>query len=123
MRQPSSAIENDGGPALPRISPLLLRWFSWYSRGYLRRHFHSLRISRAGLPPSTKGRPLVIYTASVWGLGLGGGCVRGFDVGGHVPAALHGARGFWVAGTAGLAVAAAGLVALLWPRMGEGAFY
>ena len=49
-------------PHIPRISPLLLRWFTWYCRGYLRRHFHSLRISRAGLPPDTRGLPLVIYT-------------------------------------------------------------
>jgi 1-acyl-sn-glycerol-3-phosphate acyltransferase len=53
---------------VPAISPLLLRWFTWYCRGYLRRHFHSLRVSRAGLPPDTAGRPLVIYTnhASWW---------------------------------------------------------
>ena len=55
-------------PKLPRLSPLLLRWFTWYCRGYLRRHFHSLRVARAGLPPDTRGRPLVIYTnhASWW---------------------------------------------------------
>ena len=55
-------------PSPPRISPLLLRWFTWYCRGYLRRHFHSLHISRAGLPPDTRGLPLVIYTnhASWW---------------------------------------------------------
>lgn len=47
---------------LPRISPLLLRWFTWYCRGYLRRHFHSLRISRGGLPPDSLGLPLVIFT-------------------------------------------------------------
>ncbi len=54
--------------ALPRISKPLLRWFTWYSRRYLRRHFHSLRISLAGRPPETHGRPLVIYSnhASWW---------------------------------------------------------
>jgi len=53
---------------LPTISPFLLRWFTWYSRRYIRRHFHSLRVSRAGLPPETAGLPLVIYTnhASWW---------------------------------------------------------
>jgi 1-acyl-sn-glycerol-3-phosphate acyltransferase len=53
---------------IPRHSPLLLRWFTWYSRRYIRRHFHSLRVSRNGLPPETAGRPLVIYTnhASWW---------------------------------------------------------
>jgi 1-acyl-sn-glycerol-3-phosphate acyltransferase len=46
----------------------LLRWFTWYSRRYVRRHFHSLRVSRAGLPPETGGLPLVIYSnhASWW---------------------------------------------------------
>lgn len=58
----SSALE------LPHISPLLLRWFTWYSRRYLRRHFHSLRISLGGMPPDTQGRPIVIYSnhASWW---------------------------------------------------------
>lgn len=54
--------------ALPVLSPLLLRGFTWYCRGYLRRHFHSLRVSRAGLPPEVRGLPLVIYAnhASWW---------------------------------------------------------
>ena len=53
---------------LPHISPLLLRWFIWYSRRYIRRHFHSMRISLAGLPPETHGHPVVIYSnhASWW---------------------------------------------------------
>ncbi len=54
--------------SLPRISPFVLRWFTWYCRRYLRRHFHSLRVSRAGLPPQTAGQPLVVYSnhASWW---------------------------------------------------------
>jgi len=50
------------------ISPLLLGWFTWYSRRYLRRHFHSLRISRSGVAPKADGVPLVIYSnhASWW---------------------------------------------------------
>lgn len=54
--------------ALPRVSPLLLRWFTYYCRRYLRRHFHSLRVSRAGLPPAASDWPLVIYAnhASWW---------------------------------------------------------
>jgi len=53
---------------LPPISPLVLRWFTWYCRRYLRRHFHSLRVSRAGPPPRADGRPLVVYSnhASWW---------------------------------------------------------
>jgi len=53
---------------LPRISKPLLHWFSWYSRRYVRRHFHSLRVLRDGLPFSAAGLPLVIYSnhASWW---------------------------------------------------------
>jgi MATE family multidrug resistance protein len=57
--------------------------------------------------------PLVIYATSIWGLGLGGGYAVAFNVTGHVPAALHGARGFWVMCTAGLAAAALGLTLFL----------
>ena len=53
--------------------------------------------------------PLAIYAASIWGVGLGGGYLLAFNVGGDVPLALHGARGFWIASTAGLGVAALGL--------------
>jgi 1-acyl-sn-glycerol-3-phosphate acyltransferase len=53
---------------LPSISPWLLTWFIWYSRRFMRRHFHSLRLSRTGLPPKADGLPLVIYSnhASWW---------------------------------------------------------
>src|ERR1051326_3513393 len=52
----------------PKVSSLLLRWFAWYSRAYVRRHFHSLRVSLQGLPPETGELPLVIYSnhASWW---------------------------------------------------------
>lgn len=69
---PSSLAGRKRAPApdaqLPVISPLLLKWFTWYSRRYIRQHFHSLRISRAGLPADTRGLPLVLYTnhASWW---------------------------------------------------------
>lgn len=46
----------------PAVSPLLLSWFTWYSRRYLRRHFHSLRISRSGFVPKAEGFPLVIFS-------------------------------------------------------------
>jgi 1-acyl-sn-glycerol-3-phosphate acyltransferase len=53
---------------LPCISQPLLRLFTWYSRRYLRRHFHSLRVSLMGLPPANLNRPTVIYSnhASWW---------------------------------------------------------
>jgi 1-acyl-sn-glycerol-3-phosphate acyltransferase len=75
LRPSSSAFESQSpsdatlkSQSLPRISPLFLRGFTWYCRGYIRRHFHSLRVSRAGLPPDVSGWPLVIYTnhASWW---------------------------------------------------------
>lgn len=47
--------------SLPTISPGLLRAFSAYSRWYVSRHIHSIRISRAGLHPDADGLPLVIY--------------------------------------------------------------
>ena len=53
---------------LPNVSRPLLRWFAWYSRRYVRRHFHSLRVSLKGLPLETRELPLVIYSnhASWW---------------------------------------------------------
>lgn len=53
--------------SVPLVSRPLLRWFTWYSRRYVRRHFHAVRVSRAGLPPATD-LPLVIYCnhASWW---------------------------------------------------------
>ena len=55
--------------------------------------------------------PTVIYAVALWGVGLGGGYLLGFDVGGAVPAWLTGARGFWAASAASLAVAGGGLFA------------
>lgn len=54
--------------ALPSISPLLLRVFSAYSRWYVSRQFHSIRISRAGEIPNLTGIPLLVYAnhASWW---------------------------------------------------------
>lgn len=57
--------------------------------------------------------PTVIYALSLWGVGLGGGYVLGFDVGGLWPAWLHGATGFWAANSASVAVAAIGLLMYL----------
>lgn len=57
--------------------------------------------------------PMVVYALSIWGLGLGGGYVLGFDPLGVVPLSLQGARGFWVAATVSLVAAGIALVALL----------
>ncbi len=57
--------------------------------------------------------PVLIYVAALWGVGLGGGSLLAFNVGGQVPAALQGAPGYWFAATAGLVVAATLLTAFM----------
>ena len=57
--------------------------------------------------------PLLVNAAALWGVGLGGGFALAFDDQGRVPAALHGARGFWFAATAGLVLVAVSLSAFL----------
>ena len=49
---------------------------------------------------------LVVYVGALWGVGLFGGYVLAFDTLGISPPGLTGARGFWVAATAGLVIAA-----------------
>jgi multidrug resistance protein, MATE family len=57
--------------------------------------------------------PTLIYVLALWGVGLGGGYVLAFNMGGEVPTAWQGARGYWIASTTGLTLSALGLVALL----------
>ncbi len=61
-------IEKKARTPLPAISQPILRWFTWYSRRYIKRHFHSLRISRSDLPLTRSDLPMVLYTnhASWW---------------------------------------------------------
>lgn len=58
---------HEGRSSIPVIYRSWLQWFTWYSRRYLRRHFHSLRLSRSGPPPAVD-RPLIVYCnhASWW---------------------------------------------------------
>jgi multidrug resistance protein, MATE family len=60
--------------------------------------------------------PTLIYAIALWGIGLGGGYVLGFDVGGGIPHWLQGARGFWIANSLSLGVAGIGLF-LYWRRV------
>jgi multidrug resistance protein, MATE family len=53
--------------------------------------------------------PTIIYAIAMWGVGLGGGYLLGFNVGGFAPVWLTGARGFWAANAASLAVVSFGL--------------
>ncbi len=51
---------------LPPFSHPINGWFMWYVRGYLRRHFHALRLlhGESGRPghPAIAGEPVLIYT-------------------------------------------------------------
>lgn len=57
--------------------------------------------------------PMVVYVLALWGVGLGGGYALAFNLGGGVPAAWQGARGYWMASTSGLTLAAVALAGLL----------
>jgi MATE family multidrug resistance protein len=61
--------------------------------------------------------PMFIFAGCLWGVGLAGGYALAFDVTGRTPAALRGAPGYWAASGAGLLLAAALLLALLWRVM------
>ena len=52
----------------PHISAPLMSVFAAYSRRFVRRNFHSIRILRSGLPACDSNRPLVIFLnhASWW---------------------------------------------------------
>lgn len=45
----------------PRVTAGVMKVFASYSRGYVRKHFHSLRILKTGLPPRDCARPLVVF--------------------------------------------------------------
>jgi len=55
-------LSASGGGTRPRISKGLLRFFGKYSDGYLRRHFHSVRLLANGVPKDCAGWPLVVYS-------------------------------------------------------------
>jgi len=57
--------------------------------------------------------PMLIYAASLWGVGLAGGYALAFNATGVTPAALQGAPGFWAACTTGVTLAAIALCGLL----------
>jgi 1-acyl-sn-glycerol-3-phosphate acyltransferase len=55
-------------PTLPTRSPRLIAWFTRYSRWYVGRHFHSVRLAGAEPPPLDPAQPLVVCVnhASWW---------------------------------------------------------
>ena len=56
--------------------------------------------------------PMVIYAGSLWGVGLGGGYLMGFNIFGNTPAFLQGANGFWAGNSLSLGLAACFLLYL-----------
>ncbi len=56
--------------------------------------------------------PMVIYAGSLWGVGLGGGYLIGFNVFGNTPEFLQGANGFWAGNSLSLGLAACFLLYL-----------
>ena len=77
--------------------------------------FDSLQVTTAFVLRAYKVAviPTVIYAVSLWGVGLGGGYLLGFDTLGVTPASLYGAPGFWLANSVSLGVVGAGLLAYL----------
>jgi MATE family multidrug resistance protein len=53
--------------------------------------------------------PTLMYAIGLWGIGLGGGYLLGFDVLGNTPYALRGAAGFWLGNSISLGLVAAAL--------------
>ena len=62
--------------------------------------------------------PMLIYAGSLWGVGLGGGYLMGFNVLGNTPAFLQGANGFWAGNSLSLGLAAC-LLLYLFRRTAE----
>jgi 1-acyl-sn-glycerol-3-phosphate acyltransferase len=51
----------DHNPATPpRRSEFLCRWFAWWARGYLAKHFHAVRLARGTRPGVPADAPLVV---------------------------------------------------------------
>src|SRR5271165_2600213 len=45
---------------LPRRSGPMSRWFSWWAKGYLQKHFHAVRLSRGTRPSVPPDLPLIV---------------------------------------------------------------
>lgn len=55
--------------------------------------------------------PMWIYAISLWGVGLGGGFILGFNITGNIPPSIQKAQGFWLANSCSLGIAA---ILLIW---------
>ncbi|MGI4848411.1 MAG: MATE family efflux transporter [Janthinobacterium lividum] len=77
--------------------------------------FDSLQVSTAFVLRAYKVAivPTLMYAIALWGVGLGGGVVTGFDLLGITPASVRGAAGFWLANSVSLALVGIGLLGYL----------
>ena len=73
--------------------------------------FDSIQVGTAFVLRAYKAAlvPTVMYAVALWGVGLGGGYLLGFDVPGGTPALVQGAAGFWLANSISLALVGAAL--------------
>ena len=46
--------------SLPPRSDVLYRWFAWWVRGYIQKHFHAVRLSRGSRPRVSPDLPLIV---------------------------------------------------------------
>jgi len=61
----AAARQRPPRPGLPAYNRWLYGWFMWYVRGFLRRHFHAVRLLKeadASHAPDLGGQPVLIYT-------------------------------------------------------------
>lgn len=77
--------------------------------------FDSLQVSTAFVLRAYKVAivPTLMYAIALWGIGLGGGFVLGFDLSGSTPRAIQGAAGFWLANSLSLGLVGLGLLGYL----------
>lgn len=108
MRQTLVGAYTHDGAVVAAALPLMA-WLVWFHLGDAAQTLAAcvLRAYRIATVP------LLVYLVALWGAGLGGGYVLAFDLSGNVPGELQGAGGFWAASSAGLALAAAGLIACM----------
>ena len=54
--------------SVPQSSAFLVRWFRWYARGYLAKHFSRIRLLNENLPTLPKDVPVIVFLnhASWW---------------------------------------------------------
>lgn len=60
LADPAPTVHQRQEVALPRRSPWLVKMFTRYVRGYLRRNFHAMRLAKAGRPTEPDGKPLIV---------------------------------------------------------------